>query len=423
MRVCVFEDPGVQSLEPLTLTRPAFTLRCGAFTLFERFQSYFRSAEFGVLVRPTLTDLCKHLFPTLVVDDSRWLQKDTTILVNGRWLAPSQAPPPLTSPQVGMAGDQVAYAVVPSDRLTNCTWHALPESLDRWKQELRQTQAGGSMIDYPWDLVERNGETIATDLDAFRSRNETRSPPQGMAVLGQRDQLHVDASATIEPFVAADTSQGPVIIDREAVVRAFSRLEGPCYVGPGSWLVGCNFRGSSIGPLCRVGGEVEASIIHGHSNKYHGGFLGHSYIGEWVNLAAGTQTSDLRNDYSEVSLTIQGQKVDTRLTKVGSFIGDHTKTALCTLLNTGTVVGAFCNLLPSGRLLPRVIPSFCRYHHGQILPRSDWREMLTTAAKVMSRRGLELTTAHTDLFIALYDQTADQRKQVLREGGRIYKVM
>ena len=103
-----------------------------------------------------------------------------------------------------------------------------------------------------------------------------------------------DAGAAIEPFVVADTRNGPVLVDAGAVVHSFSRLEGPCYVGPESWVLGAKLRGGTVGPRCRVGGEFEASILHANSNKYHDGFLGHSYVGEWVNLGAGTQISDLR---------------------------------------------------------------------------------------------------------------------------------
>ena len=101
--------------------------------------------------------------------------------------------------------------------------------------------------------------------------------------------------------MVADTTGGPVVIDREAVVTAFTRLEGPCYIGPRTQVHGAKIRaGTTLGPDCRIGGEVEASIVQGHSNKYHDGFLGHAYLGEWVNLGAGTQNSDLRNDYGEV---------------------------------------------------------------------------------------------------------------------------
>ena len=119
-------------------------------------------------------------------------------------------------------------------------------------------------------------------------------------------------------------------------------LHRPRHAGPGGKIRA----GTTLGPDCRIGGEVEASIVQGHSNKYHDGFLGHAYVGEWVNLGAGTQNSDLRNDYGEVTVTVNGRLVRTGQTKVGCFLGDHTKTGLGTLLNTGTSVGVFCNLLP-----------------------------------------------------------------------------
>src|SRR5262249_20122520 len=129
------------------------------------------------------------------------------------------------------------------------------------------------------------------------------------AVIGPRERLYVHATARVEPHVVVDTTRGPVVLDAEAVVQAFSRIEGPCYVGPQTQLLGAKVRGCTFGPVCRIGGEVEAAVVQGYSNKYHDGYLGHSYVGEWVNLGAGTQTSDLRNDYGPVSLTVAGQKV------------------------------------------------------------------------------------------------------------------
>ena len=414
MRICLFEDSQVPFLEPLVLTRPAFHLRCGAWQMDQRHQAYFSPSEVGALVRPYLADLCRFTHPGMIVNDPAWLRQGLTVLVNGRWLPPVEPAPRMSTPQIALAGDQPAYAVLAPEHLAGCTPETLTDCLERWKQTLPSVPVGGGMIDYPWDLVERNGEMLCQDYP--RTDRQPAPRNSAVAVVGPEDQLFIDPTAAVEPMVVADTTRGPVVIDREAQVQAFTRLEGPCYVGPGSWLIGAKVRGSTIGPMCRVGGEVEASILQGYSNKYHDGFLGHSYLGEWVNLAAGTQVSDLRNDYGRVSVTINGTKIDTQLSKVGAFLGDHTKTGLCALLNTGTVAGAFCNLLPGGSYLPRVIPSFCRCSYGQVQPRSDWREMLTTAAKVMQRRGQELTPAHTDLINALYDRTAGQRKVALRDG-------
>ena len=210
-------------------------------------------------------------------------------------------------------------------------------------------------------------------------------------------QLDAEGYVTIRP-------------NRGAVVTAFTRLEGPCYVGPDSQVIGAKLRaGTSLGPNCRVGGEVEASVVLGHSNKYHDGFLGHAYVGEWVNLGAGTQTSDLRNDYGEVTVVVGGLPVRTGQTKVGSFIGDHAKTALGVLLNTGTSVGCYCNLVPSGPLAPKYFPPFSAWLNGRVEENDDLEKLIETAAAAMRRRGREFTEAHADLARHLFAETAAEK--------------
>ena len=215
------------------------------------------------------------------------------------------------------------------------------------------------MIDYPWQLIEHNAETLIQD---FRfSVDDSPSPAKPFpksknpcpVVIGSAAQLFVHETATIEPLVVVDTTRGPVVVDREAVVQSFSRLEGPCYIGPGTQVLAAKVKNSTIRPICRIGGEVEASIVQGYTNKAHEGFLGHSYLGEWINLGAGTQTSDLRLDYGPVSMIVAGNRVDTGLTKIGSFIGDHTKTGIGTLLNTGSSVGASVTFWRQGPSRPR----------------------------------------------------------------------
>src|SRR5262249_5608614 len=176
--------------------------------------------------------------------------------------------------------------------------------------------------------------------------------------------LLVADGAVIEPYVVVDTRRGPVLLERGAVVQAFTRIEGPCYVGADTWIVGGKIEGATLGPACRVGGEVQQTILQGFSNKYHDGCLGHSYVGEWVNLAAGTQVSDLRNDYAPIKVSVRGERIATGKTKIGASIGDHSKTGLNTLLNTGSSIGAFCNLLPGGSYLPNTVASFCQAREG-----------------------------------------------------------
>jgi UDP-N-acetylglucosamine diphosphorylase/glucosamine-1-phosphate N-acetyltransferase len=274
------------------------------------------------------------------------------------------------------------------------------------------------MIRYLWDLVHLNGDQIKTDAHILFAEQAEGEVP-GVAIIGPACDLHIAGTAQIDPMVVVDTSRGPVIIDREAVVAAFSRLEGPCYIGPRAHVLGAKIRsGTTIGPQCRVGGEVEASILQGFSNKYHEGFLGHSYLGEWVNLGAGTQNSDLRNDYGEVDVVVNGAQVETGLKKVGCFIGDHTKTGLGTLLNTGTSAGIFCNLLPAGRLLPKYFPSYCSWWNSTMTPNANLPGLMQTAAAVMQRRGSLLTDMHAALFAHVFDHTAGERQRVMIETDR-----
>ncbi|HWL09077.1 MAG TPA: hypothetical protein VNQ76_11790, partial [Planctomicrobium sp.] len=169
--------------------------------------------------------------------------------------------------------------------------------------------------------------------------------------------------------------------------------------------------GCSFGPVCRIGGEIEESIFQGYANKYHDGFLGHSYVCPWVNLGALTSNSDLKNDYSNVSVPLQGVKVETGSTKVGSFIGDHTKTALCSLFNTGSSIGIMSLILPGGELLPKHVPSFTRVWHSRLETLPDGCESGIQTAKIaMARRGQTLTPEMERLIRTQFQLTEPERE-------------
>jgi UDP-N-acetylglucosamine diphosphorylase/glucosamine-1-phosphate N-acetyltransferase len=415
MRRCLYEDR-VLNLDPLTLTRPVFDLLCGMTSLGEKQLRAFGGSACGMLVRPAFEALCRQRQPGVPVNDAAWLRSGPTVLINGRWL-PAQttiAVPP--APCLGVVDGQVAYAVLSPAELGRLAADNVGAQLDAWQRELPCRPAGGSMIDHPWDLVEHNADAIAHDFAALGIAGMP-SAASPATVLGPPEGLWINPGARIEPMVVADTTQGPVVIDGGAVVHAFTRLEGPCYVGSMTQVFGAKVRaGTTLGPHCRIGGEIEASIVHGHSNKYHDGFLGHSYVGEWVNLGAGTHNSDLRNDYGEVTVTVGGLPVCTGLGKVGCFLGDHTKTGLGTLLNTGASVGAFCNLLPAGRYAPRYVPSFTSWWNGSLREAFTPEQLLATAELAMKRRGVTLTEVHRALYIGLHAETVQERRRVLRES-------
>jgi UDP-N-acetylglucosamine diphosphorylase/glucosamine-1-phosphate N-acetyltransferase len=413
MRLCVFEDGLVADLAPLTLTRPAFDLRCGAMTLLERQQRWFDARTAAALVAADRSALCCVACPGVPQLDPAAPLPGALTLVNARWLPPTAVAAEPPGRGVYRIGDEVAYAVL---HVTDLAGRAASRLLAELPGDLPQRPADGALVRYPWELVERNAAALTQDGAHWARTRASAAVPPGVTVIGPPERVHLDPSARVEPQVVLDTTNGPVMVDREAVVRAFSRLDGPCYVGPRSRLLAACLDGVSIGPECRVGGEVESSVVQGFSNKAHEGFLGHSYIGEWVNFGAGTFTSDLRTDYGEVRMAVAGRSVGTGLIKVGSFVGDHVKTSIGTLLNTGSTVGPFALLLASGSLLPREIPAFGRFGHGRLAERTDTGQMFETAATAMGRRGREWTEAHADVYLDLYERTAAERRRSLRDA-------
>jgi UDP-N-acetylglucosamine diphosphorylase/glucosamine-1-phosphate N-acetyltransferase len=416
MLVCLFEDD-VSALEPLTLTRPAFELRCGRTQLREKQLRHFGTDLMATWMRPDLTALYyRAALPGRVAgpvaQHPAFWTAQPTVFVNARWLPPGEAVDGLEESCVGLVGGEVAYAFF--QETPRGPFGEVADHLCSWRQELPQRAAGGALVKYPWELVDHNPQQIIQD---FEQSGPPAPPPDHVGVVGPRNLLAIDPTAKLDPFILLDTTSGPITVEAGAVVTAFSRIEGPCVIGAGAHVLGAKIRaGSTIGPQCRVGGEVEASILHAHSNKYHDGFLGHSYVGEWVNLGAGTHNSDLRNDYGEVSVPLGGVSTPTGRTKVGCFIGDHTKTGLGTLLNTGTSLGAFCGVLPAGRYAPKWLPSFTNWWNGALREEGDVARLLRTAAVVMGRRGQALTEAHAAFYQGLFEQTAAERRRGLGDG-------
>ena len=290
-----------------------------------------------------------------------------------------------------------------------------PHGIDSWFEKIASrytgVEVGGEWLFRPWDLVARNGAYIERDFREARQSCVSNRQLATLALVGPSNLLSVHETARIDPYTVFDTTNGPIVVAPNVWVQPFTRVEGPCYIGPETQLFRANIRGSvSIGPNCRVGGEVEATIVHGFSNKYHEGFLGHAYIGEWVNLGAITSNSDLRNDYGEVFVPLQGDPVPTGQAKVGCFIGDHTRTGMGSMLNTGTAIGVMCNVLPAGLLLPKHVPSFTAVLYGRVGTGFSLDQMFATARIVMGRRGKAFTEAEEQLYRGLFEQTRLERR-------------
>ena len=314
---------------------------------------------------------------------------------------------------------RVFYARIAKTDLAKLKTDSFDALLDSAQEALPAAEAPAAW-NYTWDLVLANPAQLAADFAAAgRSGIEGRIE-EPSAIRGSRKDVYVAPGAVVHPMVVIDAEHGPVYLDEGVEVHPFTRIEGPCYVGRKSILLGCKCReGNSIGPMCRLGGEVEESIIHGYSNKYHDGFLGHAYVGQWVNLGALTTNSDLKNDYSSVSIVLDGRTpVSTGSTKVGALIGDHTKTSIGTLLNTGAYLGAMTIIATNGKLLPKFIPSFGWYIEGAVTKGFGKQKLYSTAKTAMSRRKCAWTEADQSLWDAIYEMTAPERDEAIRKGRK-----
>lgn len=402
MRACLVEDRGVRAFDPLTLTRPIFDLYVGFQSLATKQARYFGCGLTGRFVRDELADWIHRTHPHEPVNDLEWLRRGPVLIVNGRWLPPEGPPPDLDGPVAAWADEEIAWALVTPDDLDGVDPQDWDEAFANWRQNLPSRLAGGRMLRHPGDLLAENGCEIDRDL---RSRGDQPSQrPIDITLIGPAGRLRIDPTARIEPMVVADTSAGPVVIDRGAKVGAFSRLDGPCYIGPGSTIHGAHIRpGSTIGPACLVGGEVEATIMQGFVAKPHNGYLGHCYVGAWVEIGPGCQTAEasIVTMHPPRHRSSPGAPPDRRPSCC--LIGDHAQIGAGTLLPPGALIGVFASTQATAARAPSFLPSFATFHHGRVEHDEHGEQTIARAEDRMRQADVEPSPTQRELFLRLLD--------------------
>ncbi len=420
MRILFVEPEQAENFSPIALARPVFELLCGTRSVRRRVLEISKPDSWGVTVRPHLEDIYRLEHPEAHVNDPDWIAQDDVVIVNGLWVGDPRHLEKLSAdnPVLECQGRIAALYLVQGE--SSFDEKKLRESVSApFAAPVKATEKPfqtGSILNYPWELIKNNGEMINLDFDLFRYNQQASLLPENLSQLlppDEQTRIYIDPQAELEPFVSVNAQNGPVIVEADVKIQSFTRLEGPCFIGKQTQLFRANIREeTSIGPVCRVGGEIEGSIIHGFANKYHDGFLGHSYVCPWVNLGALTTNSDLKNDYSNVKIPIGQQYLDTGERKVGCFIGDHAKTAIGTLFNTGSNIGVMAMVLPAGKLCPKHIPSFSRLWHGQLDDECNFDAACQTAAIAMGRRNHDFTVQHRKLFMNIRNITQPERTAV-----------
>lgn len=275
-----------------------------------------------------------------------------------------------------------------------------PETHQEIRRTVRQikhtTVVQGYVLEDVWDLVRYHEDILRSQLE-----KGTRSTvPKRVSIIGKRTMVRICPGAVVHDPVSIDVTDGPVYIDAGAVIRPFTTIVGPSYIGQNSIVERARIVKSTIGPSCRIGGEVEASIFQGYGNKYHEGFIGHSVIGRWVNLGAMTTNSDLKNNYSTVRVSSGKEEKDSGMVKLGCFIGDHSKTGIGTLIPTGANVGCFVNFFGGG-MMPGYVDNFtwltATEKTGYHLEKA-----INTARHVMERRQIAMSENYEKMIRALH---------------------
>jgi len=413
MRVVVFEDDGLAGFGPLTLLRHTSLLHWGTKRLIDALVEKIPNAtDVTLWGRPELAAVSK--------EDTKYSYNERaygpTVLVNAR-TRPSEGlllPASWSEPFVALSRGRLVAARLDSSALKPgvITKKGVASLAKRVK---RVTTSSEPLFEGYWDLVEGNGLGIAEQARHFE---ETLPVPRGVEVRGPAANVIIDAGAEIEGHVTLDARLGPIVVDRGAVIESFSRIMGPCYIGPRVRMMSAQIGGgTSIFESCKIGGQVENSIILPFTNKAHHGYVGDSYVGSWVNLGAGCAFSNLKNTYGNVRLDLGGEKVDSGMIKLGPVIGDMAKLSIGALVYAGKAIGAGSHV--SG-LVARSVPSFTFYDSGsgkkvELLLES----VLETQRRMMERRGMALGRAEEGLIRRAFTSTAKERKKAGVKKGSL----
>jgi UDP-N-acetylglucosamine diphosphorylase / glucose-1-phosphate thymidylyltransferase / UDP-N-acetylgalactosamine diphosphorylase / glucosamine-1-phosphate N-acetyltransferase / galactosamine-1-phosphate N-acetyltransferase len=383
----LFDDARARAWEPFALTRPASELLFGVVTMRERAERVLGLVCDAVLAADHLLGFEEagappvRAFSDAPRDAARVFLCSRAVPDWGRAVDWRTLP---SEPGAICVGDAVAGWWAPEGApAPEAAWFFSPHA-GRTAPALR---LAGRIVENVWDLIPANPAQIRADVEALHPYAGAAALPPGVHHFGGHP-LVLSRGARVEPGAVFDTSAGPIWLDENSSVRAFTRLAGPAYIGPGSSLLGGAIEAVSIGPVCKVRGELAESVCLGYVNKAHDGHMGHAYLGRWVNLGAETTNSDLKNNYGTIRLWAPDGEVDTGEIKMGCLLGDHVKTGIGLLLNTGTVVGAGSNLFGAA-MPPKYVPPFS-WGSGEDLVAFRSDKFLEVAERAMERRQVEL---------------------------------
>lgn len=417
MQLCIFEDQKAPDFYPLTYSRPVYELLCGYTTLKDKILRAYPSLKHSVHCRKYLQNVYEELNPGLLVNS---FKENECLFINGRIIADEKLSKIFSKKKkeniIYINDDTVIAAYVSGSKLESLKQN-LNDSIDiSFFNDMPAEEIDIPVANFIWDLININGQELLKDFKFFSEKRKKKNLKRisgkvydGVHLINKKEII-IEKGAVVKPGVVIDASKGAVYIDKNAEIFPNTVIEGPVFIGEQSKIKSgaVVYDNTTIGRVCKVGGEVEASVIMPYSNKQHAGFLGHSYLGSWVNLGADTNNSDLKNNYSPVKISLNGKTINTGLQFLGLIMGDHSKSAINTMFNTGTVAGFSCNIFGAG-FPNKFIPSFS-WGGNENSEVYNVDKAIATAKTVMARRDIAFTNEVEKLFNYIFEMTDKERK-------------
>ncbi len=399
-RLLLYDDAVAREWQPFAATRPVGELLFGTETLRARAEARLGLVCDAHVAVESLRHFDEPDAPPCTLAGAEE-PHGHRVYLSSRFVPDEQIAPDFEEPTVLLGESGPVGAWLPDGQRFPAA--ALAGRWPRWPRH----RIKGTLLGSVWELMASNPGRIMADAHRFPDHGV----PSGVHRLGT-GRVAVSPDSDVEPGVTLDTSAGPVIVDSGARVQAPCRIVGPAYLGIDSVLLGGVVAHSSIGPACRIHGEVRTTVMLGFSNKAHEGYLGHAIVGKWVNLGAMTTNSDLKNTYRSVRARVGRRTIDTGLTKAGCLVGDHVRTGIGTLINTGTIIGAGTSM-SGGDLVSGWVPPFS-WGVGGAWAEYDMERFIATAATVMARRRVEMTARMRRHYHTVFAATAPSRSELER---------
>jgi len=404
LKIIVYEDLQYRQFLPLTFLRPAFVLRAGIFPLWQNARFHFRSAPAAFCCRNQVAPLLAEAIADIPVNIIK-RDAENLLFLNGRIRDYGNLAELVKEAKAStrfMAADGTAAVLLSTASLDKLPELMTPEilaaELDADRDIVAVNPTTATLYNHLWEIMADIDKAVADDFarldESFFGKDVEIE--EG-AWLVNKGKIILGQGVKVRPGALIDASHGPVYIASGTRVDPQAAVYGPTYIGPNSVVVAGKIEACSLGQVSRAGGEIEESVFHAYVNKYHAGFIGHSYVGPWVNFGAMTTNSDLKNNYSEIRSSVDGEMIGTGSIKVGSFIGDHTKFGIGTLLNTGINVGVCCNVFGGNLVTDKEISSFSWGGTGNYQT-YQLDKALETARRTAGRRQIELSAREEELL-------------------------